>query len=186
LLGKDPKSGKNVFVKIGRFGPVVQIGDTEDEEKPRFAGLRKEQGLETITLEEALELFSFPKTIGEYEGTEMIVAIGKYGPYIKHNNQFYSLGKGDDPTDISEARAIKLIEEKREAELKKVIRKFDEEPDLSILRGPYGPYISYKKKNYRIPKSTDPESLKLDDCMKIIETQAKGGKKKAPSARKKS
>ena len=185
LLGQDPGTDKNVFVKIGRFGPVVQIGDTESDEKPKFAGLKKGQGLETITLEEALELFNFPRSIGSFEGQELTVAIGRYGPYVKHDNKFFSLGKHDDPATILQDRAIEIIIEKRQQDKQKVIMSFGEKDPLLILRGRYGPYISYKKKNYRIPKSQNPEKLSLDDCMKIIEHQDKTGKKKTrPSARK--
>ncbi len=185
LLGQDPGTDKNVFVKIGRFGPVVQIGDTESDEKPKFAGLKKGQSLETITLEEALELFNFPRSIGSFEGHELTVAIGRYGPYVKHDNKFFSLGKNDDPAAILQDRAIEIINEKRLQDKQKVIMSFDEKDPVLVLRGRYGPYISYKKKNYRIPKSQNPETLTLEDCMKIIEHQEKTGKKKTrPSARK--
>lgn len=181
LLGTDPETGKNVFVKMGRFGAVVQIGDTESEEKPKFAGLKAGQSLDTIELEEALDLFNFPRTIGEYEGEEIQVSIGRYGPYLKHKNQFFSINKKEDPGSVDQARAIEIIEEKRKLDKEKIIKTFDNEPELQILRGPYGPYISYKKKNYRIPKSKDPSVLSLDDCMKIIESapaKKKGGRKK--------
>lgn len=181
LLGKDPKSGKNVYVKMGRFGPVVQIGETESDEKPRFAGLKAGQSLESINLEEALELFNYPRTIGSYEGEDIQVSIGRYGPYIKHKNQFFSIGKKEDPAMVDQERAIEIIEEKRKLDKEKVIKTFDEEPGMQVLRGPYGPYISFKKKNYRIPKSKDPSQLTLDDCRKIIEkapAKKKGGRKK--------
>ncbi len=185
LLGQDPGTDKNVFVKIGRFGPVVQIGDTESDEKPKFAGLKKGQSLETITLEEALELFNFPRGIGSFEGQELNVAIGRYGPYIKHDNKFFSLGKNDDPATILQDRAIEIINEKRLQDKQKVIMSFGEKDPLLVLRGRYGPYISYKKKNYRIPKSQNPAKLTLEDCMKIVEHQDKAGKKKTrPSAKK--
>jgi len=186
LLGQDPKTGKNVFVKIGRYGPVVQIGETESEEKPRFAGLKKSQRLESVTLEEALELFNFPRTIGSYEDNELTVAIGRYGPYIKHKNQFYSLAKTDNPSSVSQERAIVIILEKRKQDLEKIIQKFDENEKLLVLKGRYGPYISDGEKNYRIPKSTDPASLTLEQCMEIIESQKKKPKKNVPSAKKKS
>jgi DNA topoisomerase-1 len=175
-LGVDPKTGKNVYVRIGRYGPLAQLGespteeDGDDVEKPKFAGLRKDQRLETISLEEALELFKLPRTIGQYEDHDMVVAIGRFGPYVRHNSAFYGLKKGvDDPFTIESDRAIELIEEKREADRKKVIKTFDENPDIRVLNGRWGPYISYQKKNYKIPKTTDPASLSLDDCMKIIE-----------------
>lgn len=181
LLGKDPESGKNVYVKMGRFGPVVQIGETESDEKPRFAGLKAGQSLESINLEEALDLFSFPRSIGSYEDREIQLAIGRYGPYLKHDEKFYSVSKKEDPGTIDEKRAIEIIEEKRKLDKEKVIKTFEKEPGLQILRGPYGPYISFKKKNYRIPKSKDPSALTLEECMKIIEqapAKKKGGRKK--------
>ncbi len=177
-LGVDPESGKNVFVKVGRFGPVVQIGDTESEEKPRFAGLRKNQSMETISLEEALKLFEFPRILGKYEEMEVSVAIGRFGPYVKHNNAFFSLPKGNDPASINIESAIELIEAKREKTVRSVIREFEKEPELKVLNGQYGPYISYKKKNFKIPKGTDSASLSLEDCMKIIEDPENTPKKR--------
>jgi len=169
-LGDHPETGEPIFVKIGRYGPMAQIGEGGEDKKPRFARLRKEQFLETITLEEALELFKLPRELGEYEGSVMTVGVGRFGPYVRHDNKFFSLKKGvDDPNEISSARAIELIEEKREAEKKKVIAIFEGEGELKILRGRYGPYISYKEKNYRIPKSTDPETLTQEACLEIIE-----------------
>ncbi len=168
LLGVEPASGKNVFVKVGRYGPMVQIGDTESTEKPRFAGLRKDQSMETISLEEALKLFEFPRVLGEYESHEVSVAIGRFGPYVKCDNKFYSLQKTDDPNSIELDRAIELIVAKRTREANNLIQEFDAEPDLKVLNGRYGPYISYKKKNYKIPKDKDPSTLSLEDCMAII------------------
>ncbi|MEA1885791.1 MAG: type I DNA topoisomerase [Bacteroidota bacterium] len=174
-LGTDPESGEPVYAKMGRFGPVVQIGDASEDKKPRFASLRKGQLIETIELDEALELFKLPRTLGEYEGEEIMVGIGRFGPYVKHKNKFYSLKKGkDDPYNITKERAIELIKEKKESDRKKEIKRYG---DIVILNGRYGPYISYKKKNYKIPKGTDPESLSKDECMKIIE-KASGSKKK--------
>ncbi len=178
LLGIDPETGKNVFVKVGRFGPMVQLGDTESEEKPRFAGLRKDQTMDNISLEDALDLFSFPRQLGAYEGKEMSVAIGRFGPYVKHDNKFYSLQKTDDPAGIEAERAIELIEAKRNKESQSTILEFDQEPELKVLNGRYGPYISYKKKNFKIPKETNPETLTLADCLKIVEDPANTPKKK--------
>lgn len=178
LLGLDPETGKNIFVKVGRYGPMVQLGDTDSEEKPKFAGLRKNQTMETITLAEALDLFSFPRTLGNYEDKEMTVAIGRFGPYVKHDNKFFSLQKTDDPTDIDAVRAVELIEAKREKDRKSIIAEFDKEPDLKVLDGRYGPYISYKKKNYKIPKGTDPKSLDLEACMKIVQNPDNEPKKR--------
>jgi DNA topoisomerase-1 len=178
LLGVDPVSGKQVFVKVGRFGPIAQLGDTESDEKPRFAGLRKNQSMETITLAEALDLFSFPRILGEFEGHELSVAIGRFGPYVKHNKLFYSLEKTDDPQDINAERAIELIEAKRNKAEQSVIREFDTHPTLRVLNGRFGPYISYEKKNYKIPKGTDPAMLTAEACMIIIGDPANAPKKK--------
>jgi len=178
LLGTDPESGKNIFVKVGRYGPMVQLGDTDSEEKPKFAGLRKNQTMETITLDEALDLFSFPRALGNYEDKEMTVAIGRFGPYVKHDSKFFSLQKTDDPADIEAERAIEIIEAKREKDRNSTIATFDKEPDLKVLDGRYGPYISYKKKNYKIPKGTDPETLDLEACMKIVDNPDNAPKKR--------
>jgi DNA topoisomerase-1 len=169
LLGIDPKSEKNVFVKIGRYGPMVQIGDTESEEKPRFARIGKGLSIETITLEEALELFKLPRVVGTYEDAEVQIGTGRFGPFVKHGNSFYSLSKDDEPFGVTLERAIEIILEKKDAEEKKVIQVFEEEPELRVLNGRYGPYISFKKKNYKIPRNKDPKTLSLPDCLKIIE-----------------
>ncbi len=172
LLGVDPESGKNVYVKIGRFGPMAQIGETGDDEKPRFASLRKEQRLETITLEEALDLFSLPRKLGKYEDKEVVAGIGRFGPYIRHDNKFVSLRKEtDSPWSVNLERAVELIEEKRKAEREKIIKVFDKPEGLAILNGRWGPYISYGKKNYRIPKDIDPAALSSEECMEIIKKQ---------------
>ncbi len=181
LLGVDPKTGRNVYVKLGRYGPMAQIGDKEEEEKPKFAGLRKNQSLETITLEEALELFKFPRELGDFEEAPVTVSIGRFGPYVRHNNKFVSLKKEDDPATITKERAIELIKEKREKDKQKYIKTFEEE-GIQVLNGRWGPYISHKKKNYKIPKNTDPKSLTLEDCKKII---SEAGTKKKNSRTKK-
>ena len=168
LLGEDPQSGKPISVKIGRFGPIAQIGEASDEEKPRFASLLKGQSLETITLEEALDLFRLPRTLGPFEDEELVIGVGKYGPYVRHKSKFYSLSKTDDPFTIESERAIEIIIEKRAQEENRNIKQFDEEPGLLILNGRYGPYISFNKKNYRIPKSRKPEELTLEECREII------------------
>ena len=171
ILGTDPKTGKQVSVKIGRYGPVAQLGEAtseENDEKPEFASLRSGQHLETITLDEVLELFKLPRDLGEYEDKKVTTNIGRFGPYVRHDNKFVSLGKEDDPFTVNLDRAIELIEAKREKDRKAVINTFDEEPDLKVLNGRWGPYISYKKKNYKIPKKMKAEELTLDDCMKII------------------
>lgn len=180
ILGDDPKTGKPVSVKIGRYGPLAQLGETTEEgEKPQFASLRSGQHLETITLEDALDLFKLPRDLGEYEDKKVSVAIGRFGPYVRHDNKFVSLEKNvDDPYTIELDRAIELIEAKREKDRKALIKTFDEEPELRILNGRWGPYISYKKKNYRIAKGTEAEKLSLEDCMKIIEAGPKPKQKK--------
>lgn len=180
ILGEDPKTGKPVSVKIGRFGPLAQLGETTEEgEKPQFASLRSGQHLETITLEEALDLFKLPRELGQYEDKKVTVAIGRFGPYIRHDNKFVSLEKGvDDPYTIELDRAIELIEAKREKDRKALIKTFEEEPDLQILNGRWGPYIKFKKKNFKIAKGTDAEKLTLEDCMKIIEEGPKPKRKK--------
>lgn len=167
LLGTDPESGKNIYVKIGRFGPMVQIGESEDEEKPKFASLKKGQSIETLSLEEALKLFDFPRSIGEYEGSELTVAIGRFGPYVKHKSAFYSLAKTDNPATIDAERAIQLIEEKRKKESERIIKEFPENADLQVLNGRYGPYFAIGKNNYKIPKGKDPASLTYEECMQI-------------------
>ncbi len=171
ILGTDPKTGKQVSVKIGRYGPLAQLGEASTEEgieKPTFSSLRSGQILETITLEEALDLFKLPRDLGEYENKKVTVAIGRFGPYARHDNKFVSLGKEDDPYEVELDRAIELIEAKREKDKNAVISVFDEEPELRVLNGRWGPYISYKKKNYKIPKKVEATNLTLEDCMKII------------------
>ncbi|MFZ2792285.1 MAG: topoisomerase C-terminal repeat-containing protein, partial [Bacteroidales bacterium] len=179
-LGTDPATGLPVAVKMSRYGPVVQIGEASGEQKPRFANLRRDQLLETITLEEALALFALPRTVGTFEDSEMTVGVGKFGPYVKHAGKFYSLKRGvDDPYTITEERAIELIREKREADKQKVISELG---DIMVLNGRYGPYIMHDKTNYRIPKGTDPHKLTRDDCLAIIE---KAGKTKTTRGKKK-
>jgi DNA topoisomerase-1 len=172
LLGKDPATGKPVFVKIGRYGPLVQVGDSsDDKEKPKFASLLKGQSLETISLDAALDLFGLPRSLGSFEGSELIVGTGRFGPYIKHQNKYYSLKKDvDDPLKISLERAIELIEEKKAAEKNKIIRSFPEMESLLVLNGKYGPYISFEKNNYKIPKTKNPAELTLDECLQIIKS----------------
>jgi DNA topoisomerase-1 len=168
LLGKDPVSGENLSVRIGRYGPMVQLGDSDAENKPKFASLKKGQSIDTITLEEALELFKLPRTVGEYENSEVIVAVGRFGPYLRHESLFYSLAKTDDPLTIDMERAIELIIEKRKKEAEKIVREFPENADMKILNGRYGVYISYKKQNFKIPKSKDPTELTLEECLSIV------------------
>jgi DNA topoisomerase-1 len=173
ILGIDPTSGKELSVKIGRFGPLAQLGEiTEEGEKPQFASLRPGQHIETITIEEVLELFKLPRNIGDFEGKSVTVAIGRFGPYIRHDSKFISLEKDvDDPYTIDLERAIILIEAKREKDLNALIKVFEENPEVKILNGRWGPYITFKKNNYKIPKNTDVTILTLDDCMTLIEKQ---------------
>ena len=176
VLGNDPVSGKPVSVKIGRFGPIVQIGSASDDEKPRFAQMKPGQTLETITLEEALGLFSLPRTLGEYEGATVTIGAGRFGPYIKHGNAYVTLPKTHDPLTVTLEEATALIEEKQKAEAQRVIKKFDEEPELQVLNGRFGPYIAYKGSNYKLPKNVTPADLSLDECMDIVNKQQEGGK----------
>ena len=172
-LGVDPKSGRPVFVKIGRFGPVVQIGTADDQEKPQFAQLPKEQSMEAITLEEALELFKLPRAVGEFEGKPVTIGSGRFGPYILHDRKYTSLPKDADPMSITLEEAIELIREKRQQDNQKHLKLFLEDTKLEILNGRYGPYLSYEGKNYRLPKAMHERAKELtyDECMKIIQAQ---------------
>ena len=170
LLGEEPETGKPVFVKIGRFGPVVQIGSADDTEKPRFSQLPSDKSIETITLEEALELFKLPRTIGEFEGSSVVIGAGRFGPYVMHDKKYVSLPKGTDPMKVTLEEAIQLIGEKREQEQKRHIKAFDEDAKLEVLNGRYGPYIAYDGKNYRMPKSFHEKAAELSyaECMEIV------------------
>lgn len=180
-LGTEPESGRPVSVKIGRFGPMVQIGGGEgDEETPKFASLKTGQSITTITLEEALELFKLPRTVGEFEGTTVTIGAGRFGPYVLHAKKYTSIPKGEDPMSVMLERAIELIEEKRAKDASNHLRSFEEEPELEVLNGRYGPYIKYKGNNYRIPKDRHGEaaSLTLEECMKLIEAEGEKAPKK--------
>ena len=174
-LGIDPQSQKPVFVKIGRFGPVIQIGRAEDSEKPRFAQLPTDKSMESITLEEALELFKLPRTVGEFEGMPVVIGAGRFGPYIMHNKKYVSLPKTEDPMTISLGTAVALIEQKRQQETQRHLKTFDEEPLLEVMNGRYGPYLAYDGKNYRLPKNLHEKAadLTLQECMDIINAPAK-------------
>ncbi|MFC6999782.1 type I DNA topoisomerase [Rufibacter roseus] len=188
-LGTDPNTGKKVIAKLGRFGPYVQLGEEveESEEKPVYASLRKGQFLESITLEQALELFKLPRVVGEYEGKDMKAAIGRFGPYIQHNSKFYSLPKTIDPLLVTEQEAVEIIEAKRKADAEKLIKSFPENPEVTVLNGRFGPYIAVGKKNVKIPKGQEPSELTLERCLELAEQTpdkpARGGfKKKSASA----
>ncbi len=171
ILGVHPETGEQVSVKMGRFGPVAQIGDSGQEGKPRFASLNRNQLLETITLAEALNLFRLPRSLGIYEGDEMVVGIGKYGPYVRYRNKFYSLKKGvDDPYSVTVERAAAIIKEKGENDKKKVMKDFGE---ILLLNGRYGPYLSKDKKNYRLSKGIQADKLTKEDCIRIIKESEK-------------
>lgn len=188
-LGTDPASGKPVSVKIGRFGPMVQIGSAGEEEKPRFATLPAQLSISTITLEEALDLFKLPRTLGNFEEKPVVVNTGRFGPYVQHNRKFVSIPKGEDPMDISYERAVELIQAKREAEEKSHLKSFEEEPGLEVRSGRFGPYISFEGTNYKIPKAQAERAaeLTLEECRKIIESTAaapKTGTKRTAKAKK--
>ncbi|MDY5969118.1 MAG: DNA topoisomerase, partial [Bacteroidales bacterium] len=193
LLGIDPKSGKNVYAKVGRFGPLIQIGDTKAEEKPRFASMKRGQSISTITLDEALDLFALPRTVGEWEGKPVVVSVGRFGPYVKYDNAYYSLGKNDDPYAVELQRCQEIIAEKRAANedkerlkklLPKELGKFENET-IVVNIGKYGPYLVYKQANYRLPKTLkDPTTLRLEEAIEVIRSHA-GKKPTKERARKK-
>jgi len=184
ILGVDPKSGRQLSVKIGKYGPLAQIGTVDEEEKPTFASLRRDQSIESITFEDALELFKLPRDAGQYEGKELTVAIGRFGPYIRHDGAFYSLPKTDDPMTITTERAIEIIEDKREVERNRVIQILGEEGEIQVLNGRFGPYFTRDKVNYKIPKATDPATLTLENCLELIASQPEAANKKKPFGRK--
>ena len=170
VLGSDPVTGEPVMVKIGRFGPVVQIGSAESDKKPRFAQLGRGQSMETLTLEDALELFKLPRTLGQYEGQTVTLGSGRYGPYVQFGKQYVSLPKGSDPMSFSFDEAVALIEEKKQADEKRHLKRFEEEPEMEVMNGRYGPYIAYKGKNYRLTKAqaAKADKLTLEECLKIV------------------
>ena len=174
-LGKEPATGKPVFVKIGRFGPVVQIGKAEDKEKPRFAQLPADKSMETITLDEALELFRLPRTVGEFEGSPIVIGSGRFGPYVMHDKKYVSLPKTENPLAVTLDTAIELIMKKRQQETQRHIKTFDDEPKLEVMNGRYGPYLAYDGKNYRLPKNMHDKAaeLTLEECMDVINNSKK-------------
>ena len=191
ILGNDPVSGRVVSVKIGRFGPLVQIGTTDDADKPLFASLPADKSVNSITLDEALELFKLPRTLGEFEGKEVVVSAGRFGPYVKHDGKYVSIPASLSPLSITLEKAQELIEKKRQDDSNKILATYSEEPGLQVLNGRFGPYIAFNKKNYKIPKGTDAASLSLEQCREIIAKQdaeptaKKPARRKAASAKKK-
>jgi DNA topoisomerase-1 len=185
ILGTDPNTGKQVLVRMARFGPVAQLFDPEDEnDEPQYAGLHKDQKLENITLEVALELFKLPRILGEYEDRDVIVAIGRFGPYIKHNDKFYSIKKNYDPYTIDLDEAIDVIDAKRKLDAEKMIKIFDENPDFQILNGRWGPYLKAGKANVKLPKDRDPASFTLEECIQLTEEAKNKPKKKGRTKKK--
>lgn len=185
ILGTDPVSGRQLSVKLGKYGPLAQIGTAEEDDKPIFASLRKDQSIENISLEEALDLFKLPRQIGEFEGKVMTVAIGRFGPYIRHDGAFYSLPKTDDPMEVTTDRAIEIIEEKRETEKNRIIKTLGDNNEIQVLNGRFGPYFTCENVNYKIfPKGTDPATLTMERCRELMAAQPDAGTKKKPFGRK--
>jgi DNA topoisomerase-1 len=190
ILGNDPATGKQIICKLGKFGPYVQIGEENEEtgEKPVYASLRKGQFLENLTLDDALELFKLPRVVGQFEDKDMTAAIGRFGPYIRHESKFYSLPKTLDPHTVTAEEAIDLIQAKRKADAEKLIKSFPENPDVQVLNGRFGPYICAGKKNVKIPKGKEPAALSLEECLELAEqapdkpARGKFGKKAEPAA----
>ena len=172
VLGEDPATGKPVLVKIGRFGPVAQIGIASDDEKPRFSNLTAGQSIETITLEEALELFKLPRTIGEFEGKPVVIGTGRFGPYILHDKKYTSLPSTEDPTSVTLETSVALIEQKRMQEKQKHLKSFAEDPKLEVINGKFGPYLAYDGKNYKLPKDLHDKASELtyEQCMELVKT----------------
>ena len=179
-LGVDPATGKPVFVKIGRFGPVVQIGTAEDEDKPRFSQLPSDKSMETITLDEALELFKLPRTVGQFEGTDVVIGAGRFGPYVLHNKKYVSLPKDENPMTITLDAAINLIQKKRLQEAQRHLKTFEEDANIEVMNGRYGPYIAYNGKNYRMPKALHEKASELtyEQCMDIVNNAPEPKRKK--------
>ncbi len=176
ILGKDPKTGKPISAKIGKYGPYIQLGEATDEEKPKFAPMPKEFSISTVTLQDVLKLFDLPRKVGNFENKEITAAIGRFGPYLKHNNKFYSIPKTESVYNVDEKSAVEIILAKREADSKKIVKEFPNDKDLQVLNGRWGVYIKYKKKNFKIPKKYKDKDLSYDECMEII--QAAGETKK--------
>jgi DNA topoisomerase-1 len=186
VLGIDPITGKQVSVRMARFGPVAQLTDLNDEDaKPQYAGLRREHKLESIALEEALVLFKLPRSVGEYEDEEVTASIGRFGPYVKHREKFYSLKKEYDPHTINLDEAIEVIDAKRKADEEKIIKIFDENPEYQLLNGRWGPYLKAGKKNIRLPKDREPASFTLEECIELAENYVPAKSRSKKRAKKK-
>jgi DNA topoisomerase-1 len=185
ILGKDPVTGKRVSVRMARYGPVAVLSTPDDEnDKPHYAALRKNQKLENISFEEALQLFELPRVVGEYEDRDVIAAIGRFGPYVKHDNKFYSIKNQFDPHDIDIDEAIDVIEAKRKADLEKTIKTFNDNSDIQILNGRWGPYIKAGKQNVKVPKDREPASLTLEECLQLVEEAKSKPKRKGRTKKK--
>lgn len=184
LLGTDPVTGKNVYVKLGKYGPIAQLGETDNSVKPKFSRLKKEQSMETLTLQEALSLFKLPRELGTFEDSEVSVGLGRFGPYIRHKTSYYSLERTDDPYTILLERAMEIIELKRVEEKEKIISDYEGDPPVRIIKGRYGPYISIGKDNYKIPKEKDPGKLTREDCLMIAQTTPASRSRKKSGKRK--
>ncbi len=185
ILGKDPVSGHTLLVRVGRFGPMAQIGITEETEKPRYAKMRNDQRLDTITVEEALDLYKMPRKLGLFEETEVQVSIGRFGPYVRLGDFYVSIKKEDDPYTITYDRAVEYIVEKRKSNAEKIIQSFPEDTTVQVLNGRWGPYIAYGDRNIKIPKDRDPKSLSLPEIYEIAASTPVTPKKKGAWGRKK-
>ena len=183
ILGTDPKSNKPVIARIGRFGAMIQIGEVSDDEKPTFAKLRPGQSIQSITFDEAMELFKLPRTLGEYEGKTVVASVGRFGPFVRHDGVFVSI-KDVDPLEITLSEAVELIKAKAEAAAKALINEFEHDPTVKVLVGRYGPYFSIGKDNYKIPKGEEAESLTLERCLEIASNSTPSNKSKRRSAKK--
>ena len=179
-LGVDPESGNKVYVKITKRGLLAQLGELNAHEKPKFARLRRGTDIDEVTLEEVLAIFKFPRTVGFFEGKEVVVGIGPFGPYVKHNEKYYNLSREDNPHTISYERALEIVKTKRELGIGEVILEFENDPDIRVINGRFGPYIKYKKANYKIPRNLTPSLLTYEDCLAIIRDPANAAQKWVP------
>lgn len=179
-LGIDPKSGKKVYVKVTAYGLLAQIGESNSNEKPKFARLRRGTSLEDVTLNEVIKLFQFPRTLGFFEGVDVVVGIGPYGPYVKHKDNYYNLSREDDPSTIEYNRAVEIIKTKRDLGIGAIVLEFEQDPNLRVINGRFGPYIKYKKTNYKIPKNMTPSLLTYEDCLAIMNDPANEAQKWTP------